>query len=72
MDGRDPAWMTIEDVATALEVSDRTVRKWIKRGYLRTTTRSETGRQLWLRRSDVRAFAAVHYIGKPRPAWLDE
>ena len=74
METRDPEWMTMEEVAFALGVSLATVRAWTKRGYVPAATeRAEWGRlRVRMRRSDVRAFAEVHYMGKPRPPWLDE
>ena len=71
-----PEWMTIPEVAAALGVATTTVRQWIWRGYLPAEPRSEPHRsgapRSWVRRSDVRAFAERHYLGKSRPAWLDE
>ena len=74
MDGTDRGeWMTVPQVAAALGVSQNTVRLWIRHGHLpseRPNEHHQTGvRRYRLRRSDVRAFAELHYRGKPRPPW---
>jgi excisionase family DNA binding protein len=68
-------WMTIPELAAALGVSRSTVRYWIRRRELpgeRYKDPHEKGLPRYrVRRTDVRAFAELHYLGKPRPPWLD-
>ena len=72
----DAEWMTVAEVAVRLGVSINTVRAWIDRGFLPAEWRTVPGvsgkPRIWVRRADVRPFAERYYLGKPRPAWLDE
>ena len=70
----DAEWMTVAEVGAALGAHPNTVRRWIRRGLLAAELRPgrHNAPTYWIRRADVRAFAELHYLGKPRPPWLDE
>jgi excisionase family DNA binding protein len=69
----DPDWLTVAEVAARFGVGVQTVYKWIRRGLL--AAEAHPGKHpaptYRVRRADARAFAELHSVGKPRPAWLD-
>jgi excisionase family DNA binding protein len=68
----DADWMTVPEVAVALGVHPETVRGWIRHGHLSADRRKRTSGRgvvcLWVRRTDVRAFAGRNHIDRGRPA----
>jgi len=74
MERPEPDVLTFAEVAERLGESYRQVRDWADRGLLPVTTRDAgNGRRWrWVRWANVRAFGELHYLGKDRPAWLDE
>jgi predicted site-specific integrase-resolvase len=72
VDGSD--WMTASEVAGRFGVGVNTVYTWIRRGLLPAEKRPDwrNVQQYAVRRADARAFGERYYVGKPRPAWLDE
>ena len=76
MDAIDAEWMSVPEVAAALGVSQGTVRLWIRHRELPGERHKEPHEfgvpRYRVRRADVRAFAELHYLGKPRPPWLDD
>jgi excisionase family DNA binding protein len=76
MDTNDAEWMTVAEVAERFGVGAQAVRGWIDRGLLPAERRARPGTRgsprVVVRRADVRPFAERYYLGRSRPAWLDE
>lgn len=67
LDQQGPRWLTVEDVATRLQVSQETVRRWIRAGQLAVLDLGGPKAGYRIREDALEAFVDERYgpVGKP-------